>query len=276
MRKLLLITTCLLILFNSTFVVTAEDPYVPSIGYKTDVYVTDDDEMGGTVEQINHTSVIHRIERGEGDAYCEQKIVVTPYAFKDSIESDQSKIDIIKCYNNVINTKSVGTLAPVVLEYIEEKKLDLDDEDLVFSNIFDITVYFDEHGLHDIDYDHSRVYKVKVAANVLKNFVCLLHYDHNTNSYEIVRDCEIIDEETLKFSFPSSSPFVIVSHVDDAGSHTEDPDVPCTNGHRCIVDIGGRCYCLELLILLIISLFLNIYLILKNRKKKKEDEDEKQ
>jgi len=276
MKKLAILLSCILLLNISTFTVFSDDnsAYVPSIGYKHDIYVPDDPE-GGTVVVTEDHSVIYRHE----DDGCDVEIVVTPYAKKATIESDESRSEIQIAYDEVMAAESVCTMAPVMIDKI--KGTGLVDEDLILSNIFDVTVYVREAGEHKPEYDHSRIYNIKVGAESLRNFVALLHYSYDPNTqigvWEIVPDARVTgaNRDTVTFSWVDGSPFAIVSYKDGALNksgytkvNTSTQGTTNTNTHKCIVCIGDTCYCWLVVILLIVSIFLNVYLILKKNEKR--------
>jgi len=274
MKKLVTLLICLIILGNSTFTIHAENNtvYVPSIGYKDDIFVPDDDIEGGTVVYDEEDGV-YIIKRKESDG-CDVEIVVTPYAKKTTIESNESRLEIDIAYDEVMKTKSVCTMAPVMIKWIEGTNLV--DEDLVLSNIFDVTVYVHEAGTHKVDYDHSRLYNIKVGAETLRNFVALLHYNYDpvseTGEWEIVPDARVtgVNKDIVTFSWVDGSPFAIVSYIDKDTSHydTVNTQTGVVFEHRCLVDIGGVCYCWLVVLLLVISVFFNIYLVLRKHEKR--------
>jgi len=276
---LYLITICTL-LITCSFSVCADDVYVPSIEVKNDVVVID-----GVVTDTN--SYVTRVDP-DG---CVVYIVVTPYLYRNTIESQQSQEEIVLAYQDMNNSTSVEDMAPVVVEFADH--LGLEDEDLIISNLFDVTLYVHEGGSHDETYDHQHIYNIKFTTEDLLNFVCLLHYDADNDLWEIVDGARITGEnrDIVTFTWDCASPFAIVSKLKDGQKHDggSSSEGSYNHGnypiiytgvdygpvHKCIVDFNGHCYCLEIIVLLIVSIFFNVFFILKlneNKKHHKHDE----
>lgn len=253
-----------LLLICSFFTVSA-DTFVPSVGFKHDIQFEQPeeqyDEEGRLVIVTDYSSNISYI----ADDGCSIEIVLTPFAYRNTIAKEQSRNEIEIAMETIQNAKSVTDLLPVLGEKVDSK-------DLVVSNLFDITVYETHVDDHDSSTYHGNLYNIKLTSATLKNFEALMHYDADNNVWELVEDAKVTGEEkdTLTFTYDNASPFAIVTRqVDEA---TGEPIAPSSHV-CCILHFNGHCYCIWLLILLIISLLLNvIQLFAKNRKKDEEQQ----
>lgn len=174
------------------------------------------------------------------DEDCTAKIVITPHAEKDELpETLQTLMD--KAYKEISEASDLTELNEALAKLVEE--MGVAGEDLAVSDLFDIHVTdCDFHDGH-VDFD------IVLDADMLKNFVGLLHMNKD-GEWELVEDAKVVNNgEHLQFSVETLSPFAIVV---DAGE-----DAPKDNccWHWIIIAI---------LIIVIVALIL----CLAKRKKK--------
>ena len=252
LKKLSIIITTGLLLFTVVTPVTADDSYVPSITAKDTVEIsggTGDSKATNveTKKTANNTELSYKA--GDG---CEVEIILTPYSKKSTIASPYenkdskdratesiSEIDI--AWSQVYAADKVVDYAPVMKK--EVKKLGIDEDDLVTKDLFDVTVYVNENGTHTQEYNHYRIYNLKLTTEALKNFVALLHYNAKDNKWELVSNARVTGDakDTLTFSYGSASPFaIIVKKADGQGTGgntgTTDKDSSVPNTAVRVVD----------------------------------------
>lgn len=268
MKKKLSIT--LLSLFTIVcmcFGVTA-DTTTPSVSYKADIGI-----IGG---ETDGKSDFIEYEAEDG---CEVNIVLTPYSFRENIESEESKKEMEVAYKQVSEAEEVTDFAPVLKGY--GMNFGIEDTCMLVSNIFDITTYVHEHGTHDESYNHKRLYNIQMTADSLKYFMALMHYDYDTDTWEIVPDAHVTgnNQDILTFTFDECSPFAIISCGAEGNCQLGYKGVKDTSAGKdyvapschCLLHINGVCYCWILIILLVLSLIVNVYFVLKKRQDENDE-----
>lgn len=154
------------------------------------------------------------------DEDCTARLVITPYGDRHDL-SDTLRTMFEKAYNEIVASSDLTELNADLAEVAEG--MNIDGADLAVSDLFDIHVtgcdYHDEH----VDFD------IVLAADVLKNFVGLLHMNKDS-VWELVDNAEVVNNgEHLKFSVDSFSPFAIVVNTGDNDvPPTDDSDNPTT------------------------------------------------
>lgn len=199
MKKFLVLCCTLFILLGvNTPVFADKSPFVPSIGVRAEVYIE-----GGTILESGASSLKYYEEDG-----CLTEIIVTPYSYKDTIESDESRYLIDVAYGDIIKIPTVHDLDPIEIEEVADN-LGVKLDDLVVRDLFDITLYNRGQVVNHKEDLHSKYIELTLATQTLENFVCLLHYkDSKWNIVESAR--VIIDENHLYLSIDELSPFAIV------------------------------------------------------------------
>lgn len=254
------------------------DAIVPSIGYKDDIiasggevtvigkdgkeytstFKTEEKDVVAYERQKNPTTGEweykldnkgNKIETGEKheltilageDPYdhCWVEIIITPYPYRETIESNESYDLINICYDEVIRTPRI--------EELDKEDIDAAAaaahckvEDLFVTEIFDITKYhrgsketsspyFNKD--HDEGWDEYDGYvEVTLKMKSLQNFVCLLHMNHE-GVWDVVDSAKVVmDGKHLYLDIDELSPFAVVVHDEgEGGVHGRDYDNPGT------------------------------------------------
>lgn len=249
MRKFLLCLVTILLATNFLSVSVFADNYVPSIGIRKEVEVT-----GGGIKQTDDQGVEHSVtftsktievedkithEKHEVSGLvgtdpiddCWVEIIVTPYPLKETIESSDSYNMINTAFDIVTTIPKIEELDPVEIKQAADK-CDVDVDDLLVTDLFDITKYHrgldKEEGPEDNDEKHEESWihhgyvEVTLGLKSLKNFVCLLHYyddqvDGGDNpSWHVVPSAYVLkDGEHLYLSVDELSPFAVVVHAEE-------------------------------------------------------------
>ena len=269
----------LLILLTSFFIATTfgsnlfADNYVPSIGVRDDVEVTGGgvkylDPVTGevlqkefeakkiTVNEYEIDEITGEREIVQGSAHehevtciagkdplddCWVEIIVTPYPLRKTIESDESYEMINDCFEIVHEVPKIENLDPIEIKEAADK-CDVDVDDLLVRQIFDITKYhrgidgpngigvgdYTDNEKHSSEWLHKGFVEVTLGLGTLKNFVCLLHYDSTKpegQKWQVVKSANVVYEggEKLYLSVDELSPFAVIVHEEE-GVHGRDDD----------------------------------------------------
>ena len=279
MKKISITLLTLLILVGTTTSIFADptnSPFTPSVETKEDVKIPDGIDY-------KHSSYIqYKSDEDE----CMVDVVVTPFSHRDEIANPfndelnlQSQAELQEAYESIKSKEEVVEFAPVLKG--RGKEFSILDECMVVSTLFDVSTYHE--GEHDPHADHRKVYNLKVGADSLKYFMFLLHYDAETDKWEVVPGAQVTgkNKDTLTFSYHCCSPFAIITcgaegncqneycalgpdgkPYDNPTTGVNDPNAGKCN---CLLHFGGHCYCYIPIILLVISLIANVYFILKNK-----------
>lgn len=222
------------------------DPFVPSIGYKEDIDVSDSSasmtyidpttgqeiktDFTPTIVEVKdrNTDEIHEIYVLKGhDPFdgCWVEIIVTPYPLKETIESNESYQMINDCYSIVTTIPRIEDLDKEDIEKAA-KEAGCKVEDLLVTEIFDITKYhrgtLDSSDIVNFNPGHDEGWneyngfvEVTLKMRSLKNFVCLLHLNHE-GVWDVVDSANVIvDGEHLYMNVDELSPFAVVVHAED-------------------------------------------------------------
>ena len=248
MKKILLFLSVLLVIVGVTTPLLAEgDPFVPSIGVRADVII----EGGEYIFDGKATSM-----KFEEEDHCWTEVIVTPYVYKDTIESENSRDLMAIAYEMILNTPRVVDLDPEEITNVAHS-LGVEIDDLVIRDLFDITKYHrTTSNIHDEGL-HQKYIEITLKTQTLKDFVCLLHY--KDGSWNVVDSARvIIDENHLYLSVDELSPFAIVVATD----------------YKYVAPVHSCCiwHWLILLTTLITILITIVFM----RKKKKDDEDKEE
>lgn len=249
------------------------DTTTPSVSYKSDVTIIGG-ETDGKSQYLEYVA----------DDGCDVNLVLTPYSFKDNIENEQSKKEIEIAYKQVTEADEVTDFAPVLRGF--GGNFGIEDTCMIVTNVFDITTYVHEHDSHDESYNHKKIYNIQMTTDSLKYFMCLLHYDYETDKWERVPDAKVTGEnnDTLTFSFDECSPFAIVSCGAEGNCQLGYRGVSDTSAGKdyvgsncmCLLHFNGVCYCWILIVALVISLIFNVFFILKSKQDKEYYDDKEE
>jgi len=215
--------------------------YVPSIGVRSNIGIE-----GG---EINPETGCYEI--WDWCENCHRKLVVTPYIFKETIESSKSRADIDIAYEQIMAAEKVYDLTVDVIPVAHN--MGVHEDDLVIRDLFDITDYYCQLQGSEIE--------ITVSTETLKRFVCLLHYVDE--AWEVVPDVYVDNNgyDKLTLHVDHLSPFAIVVYTDMRY-------VPEEEGH--IHGLFGKCiwHWFTLLTALITTL---LSVLIKKEKKKIRD-----
>ena len=122
---------------------------------------------------------------------CESILSITAYGDRDKL-SENSRLKIEEAYSQIIGTQNLSSLNEYIAQVAREKGID--PADLAVSDLFDISATncsgHNDHGHFDIT----------LKAEVLENFVCLLHYfeEKNDTTAELEFEGAYTDENLAK------------------------------------------------------------------------------
>lgn len=246
MKKLFLLLSLLLISIGAVAPVFAEgEPFVPSIGVRADVII----EGGELILDGKASSMMITEEDG-----CYTEVVVTPYVYKETIESNDSRDLIEIAYQQILHTPRVVDLDPEEITKIAHS-LGVEIDDLVIRDLFDITKYHRTVSFAHDEGLHQKYIEITLKTQTLKDFVCLLHY--KDNKWNVVDSARvIIDENHLYLSIDELSPFAIVVATD----------------YKYIPPVNGCCIWHWLILLTLVLTVLIVCLLLK-MKEYDDDQD---
>lgn len=136
-----------------------------------------------------------------GDEDCTGRLVITPYGDRDEL-SDALRAMFEKAYNEILDSNSLTDLNADLATLVANKNID--GANLAVSDLFDIHVTGCD--FHDDHFD----FVITLDADTLNHFVGLLHMNKN-GEWELVSDAEVINNnEQLRFSVETLSPFAVV------------------------------------------------------------------
>lgn len=156
---------------------------------------------GGFVSSPTSQQAPDVVEFTPADDDCEARLVITPYGEKEEL-TPAIKSFFEKAYTEIKSSKNLTELCDSLKKIAANKKIK--GTNLAVSELFDIHVtgcdYHEGHTEFDIVLD----------PDSLKNFVALLHMNHN-GEWEVVSDAKVINNgDHLAFSIDEFSPFAIV------------------------------------------------------------------
>ena len=186
MKKILSVILAVVLVFALGVTVMANSNQLPS-------------PMGGSPRLSSFTV--------DGD--CDATIIVTPYAYKNTLPSELlSMMD--KAYAILLAAEDLNELIPGIKELAEEKGID--PATVGVNEIFDIRY----EGCY-AENDHNG-FTITLDSDAFKGFVALVHY-HGT-SWEIIE--ATVSGNTITFYASDFSPFAIV--VDTTGESPKTGD----------------------------------------------------
>ena len=169
---------------------------------------------GGFIQSPSNNPAPEITEAINESEDCLGQLIITPYLDRDTLP-EEDRIIIESIYKQVVENKDLSAIYEELANLAA--KLDIDVKDLAVSDLFDIRLI--NCDIHDY---HGH-FNIKLKAETLQNFVCLLHYYNG--EYHVVKDARVLEDgEHLVFSEKEFSPFLIVTNTGE-----EDPDAPQTN-----------------------------------------------
>jgi hypothetical protein len=169
---------------------------------------------GGFIQSPSNNPAPEITEAINESEDCLGQLIITPYIDRDTLP-EEDRIIIESIYKQVVENKDLSAIYEELANVAA--KLDIDVKDLAVSDLFDIRLI--NCDIHDY---HGR-FNIKLKAETLQNFVCLLHYYNG--EYHVVKDARVLEDgEHLVFSEKEFSPFLIVTNTGE-----EDSDAPQTN-----------------------------------------------
>ena len=166
----------------------------------------------GFVNSVSGNPAPEIIEAENDNENCTAVLVITPYSERKNL-TDTLRTLLEDAYSDIVNADKVTDLADKLQKIAEDN--DLTPEDLVVSDLFDI--HYTDCEKHEGHYD----FNIVIKAETLKNFVALIHMDHDGN-WEVIENARLTNGgTTLSFSIDDFSPFAIV--VDPTASGNPPP-----------------------------------------------------
>ena len=155
--------------------------------------------------------LIEGVNESEG---CTAQLIITPYIERDTLP-EEDRLIIEGVYKQIVESPYLSALTEDLIDVAA--KLGVEVKDLAVSDLFDVRyIGCDIHQYHGI-------FRIKIKAETLDNFVCLLHF--HEGEYHIVEDAKVTEDgDYLVFTTNKLSPFAIVVNTSE-----ENPDAPQTN-----------------------------------------------
>ena len=160
------------------------------------------------------------------------QLVVSAYSERDDMPEDL-RASFETAYNQIVECDDLTTLNADLAQLAEE--MGIAGTDLAVSDLFDI------HVEGDLDTDVG--FEITLGAETLDRFVGLLHMVDD-GVWELVSDAEVVNNEQLRFSVDSLSPFAIVVDTNDGtavepGDDSSSQPVDDSSTPDSVVDDGG-------------------------------------
>ena len=176
------------------------------------------------------------VEFGNESEDCLARIIITAYANRDQLPEDTRKA-IEDAYKIILESNVTGSLDEVLKPFADT--LGIEVSDLAVSDLFDISMV----GC-DVHEGHGN-FHIKLKADTLKNFVCLLHFYNG--EIRVVKDAKVVhDGECLEFTEDEFSPFAIV-----VNTVAQEPITPPTGDSYMIFAVVAAVSALVLVVLVI-------------------------
>ena len=176
------------------------------------------------------------VESGNESEDCLARIIITAYANRDQLPEDTRKA-IEDAYKIILESNVTGSLDEVLKPFADT--LGIEVSDLAVSDLFDISMV----GC-DVHEGHGN-FHIKLKADTLKNFVCLLHFCNG--EIRVVKDAKVVhDGECLEFTEDEFSPFAIV-----VNTAAQEPITPPTGDSYMIFAVVAAVSALVLVVLVI-------------------------
>lgn len=182
------------------------------------------------------------LKDGECECGCQSKLTATAYGERDQLSESARKL-MEAAYTAIRGTQDLTTLNPDIAKFA--KKCNVGTDTLAVSDLFDITAAFGE------GHKENSHFEVALESDMLKNFVCLLHY--YGGEWHIVEDAKVSEDgKVLEFDESQFSPFAVVVSSEEV--------VPDDGGVAIII----------IAILLVIAAGVAVFFVLKYKGKKDE------
>ncbi len=165
-------------------------------------------ENGGFVSSPSGNSAPTLIETKPLDDDCSADLEITPYSNRGSLSSkDREAME--KAYDSIKKNKNLSNLNSGISAIAKNKGLST--KNLAVSDLFNI-------GCSGCDnHDKHNGFNIKLSAETLKNFVCLLRF--RNNKWEIVEGASI-EGGHLLFQSDANYPFAVVVDTSAGGPAT--------------------------------------------------------
>lgn len=192
MKKILISILTAILLITGTYLPVFCDEnevFVPSITVREDVELVSDP----IIEEPDE---------------CVYELVVTPYIYRDRIESQESRELLEIAYESIIAVDNVAELNESDITEVAHR-MGAETEDLVVRDLFDVTMYNREKGVNHSQAVHVRNVQFTVETQDLSNFVCLLVYAKG--KWTVVDDVSVLkDRNLLNVYTEELSPFALI------------------------------------------------------------------
>lgn len=129
---------------------------------------------------------------------CVDKVVLTPYEYRDSIENEDSYNQLVEAYEILEKTEDLSDLAPEIVSIAHDAGYNT--EDLAVRYVFDITIYKDKESLHHDPKLHETYLELEVDADTLENYVCIMLY--NNGKWTVVEGVRFDPNDPSKIYIP--------------------------------------------------------------------------
>ena len=169
---------------------------------------------GGFIQSPSNNPAPELIEGVNESEGCTAQLIITPYIERDTLP-EEDRLIIEGVYKQIVESPDLSALTEDLIDVAA--KLGVEVKDLAVSDLFDVRyIGCDIHQYHGI-------FRIKLKAETLDNFVCLLHF--HEGEYHIVEDAKVTEDgDYLVFTTNKLSPFAIVVNTSE-----ENPDAPQTN-----------------------------------------------
>ena len=155
---------------------------------------------GGFVASPSRNQAPELIEGKNEDDECVSKLVITSFADRKELPAETlAKLE--EAYDQIKSVQYLDQLNSKVAEMAKNSGVTV--ESLSVTDMFDIS------PTECVDHANHGHFSITIEPDVLKNFVCLLHY--YDGKWNIVEDAKVTGSGTrLEFTATEFSPFAIV------------------------------------------------------------------
>ena len=203
--------------------------------------------------KIDHDTVYVLVTERDG---CKDKLVITPYNRRDTIEETDSKSDINAAYSEILSARDGNLINMTNVDGSFVQKLTgaasaagTTTDKLAVSHLFDVTYYHtytneEKHVGEDIDNGHQLTYTIGVDNETIANYVALLHRKSDTNIWSVVPNVTV-NRSAGSLSFvvedvhEDLSPYAIVVKTGSSSGHGGDVTAPKTADPASFVALGA-------------------------------------
>lgn len=202
--------------------------------------------------EIDHDTVCVLVTEKDG---CKDKLVITPYNRRNTIEETDSRSDINEAYSEILSARDGNLINMTNVDGSFVQKLTgaasaagTTTDKLAVSHLFDVTYYHTyknetEHDGNDIDNGHQLTYTIGVDNETIANYVALLHRKSETSIWSVVPNMTV-NRSAGSLSFvvedvhEDLSPYAIVVKTGSSG-HGGNVTAPKTADPASFVALGA-------------------------------------